>query len=272
MACEITIAKQLLKEALINHYENRELANVVRYYFEDKFAGKKFLTDAEENIFFEDIEKLRHHRPLQHVVGKAYFYDRFFLVNSSTLIPRPETEELVRLVINKLNSQKNVRILEVGTGSGCIPIILNKVGGYKNITAIDIDEGALEIARQNSLNYNCDVKFLKVDFLDENEWAQFDDINCIVSNPPYISHDEKSEMASHVIDYEPHTALFAEEPLVFYKAISRFSDKNPKLNRVFLELNPIYASETKELFRKSFKEVEIVKDMQGKERMLYAVR
>ena len=272
MACEIVIAKQLLKESLTSYYDKRELANIIRYYFEDKFGGKSSLSDKEEDVFFEDINKLKNHWPLQYVVEKTFFYDRFFYVNPSTLIPRPETEELVRLILDYLKRNKESRILDIGTGSGCIPIILNAVGGFQNITAIDIDQNALEVARQNSENYGCTVQFQQTDFLKEKEWDQFNDFDCIVSNPPYISHNEKSEMAPHVIDHEPHTALFAEEPLVFYKAISRFSEINQKVKWVFLELNPIYATDIKNLFKDSFQEVEIGKDMQGKERMLIAKR
>lgn len=272
MACDISTAKQLLKESLINHYDMRELNNIVRYYFEDKFPGKKVLNDHEEDIFFEDINKLRDHCPLQYVVGKAYFFDRYFDVNPATLIPRPETEELVRLVLDELKNEKSIEMLDIGTGSGCISVILSATGGFKNITAVDIDQKTLETAAHNAENYNCSINFKKIDFLNEKEWKDLGKIECIVSNPPYISYSEKPQMAPHVLNYEPHSALFADDPLIFYKAISKYCDHHELVKFVYLELNALFAKETRDLFMGNFKEVDLYKDLQGKNRILVAKR
>ena len=272
MACDIRSAKQFLKGELSNLYDAREVNNIVKYYFEDKFSGQTHLTDEEEQVFFIDTSLLKDFTPLQYVVGKAFFYDRFFNVNSATLIPRPETEELVREVLSFADQLNNAEILDIGTGSGCIAVMMALQLKNRRIIAIDTEDKALEVAKENALINGAKIEFLKRDFLDETQWNDLMDITCVVSNPPYISLEEKSTMNANVLNFEPHTALFSNDPLQFYKAIAKFSNFNPKVRTVFLELNPIYAQETAELYQKDFNKVIIRKDMQGKDRILVARR
>lgn len=272
MACDISIAKVLLEDSLANHYDKRELKNIVKFYFEDKFEGKTQLNDNDENVLFEDILLLKNNKPLQYVVGKSYFYDRFLEVNESTLIPRPETEELVRLILESNANDKNFNIVDIGTGSGCIPILLKAKGNFSNVKGIDVSRAALETAIRNAAKFDLKIEFEELDFLNKENWQKLSGFNCIVSNPPYISHEEKTSMSKNVLDYEPHIALFVEDPLLFYEKIAKFCifDKNVKY--VFLEINPLFAPNVIELFIQLFPSVKIAKDMQGKDRMLAAMR
>lgn len=271
MACEIKVAKALLKEALLNIYDTRELEHILKYYFEDKFPNLTLLTDLDEYVLFEDINLLKNHMPLQYVVGKAYFYDRFFIVNKYTLIPRPETEELVELVL-KNSIGEDLKIVDIGTGSGCIPIIVASNGKFSKVTGVDINEQALDVARENARESNVLVDFINIDILDESQWSLLSEYNCIVSNPPYISLDEKASMSKNVLDHEPHLALFTEDPLIFYKKIAQIMERNENIKYVFTELNPIFAEEVKQLFIPFLTTVEIIKDMQGKDRFMFGKR
>jgi release factor glutamine methyltransferase len=272
MACDIPTAKALLEEALANHYDKRELKNIVRYYFEDKFGGKSFLNDPEESIFFDDILKLKDHTPLQYVVGKTYFFDRFLKVNESTLIPRPETEELVHLILNSKANQENMDIIDIGTGSGCIPIILKAKGSFRSVKGIDISDLALAVAKENAANYHLNVAFQELDFLNKDTWKEIEGYHCIVSNPPYIGLEEKDSMSPNVLNHEPHLALFVNDPLIFYRAIADFCGFDYNVKYLFLELNSLFAPDVVELFSPHFIKVDVVKDMQGKDRMLVAER
>jgi release factor glutamine methyltransferase len=271
MACDVKVAKALLKEALLNVYEKRELEHILKYYFEDKFPTKTLLSDLDEYVLFEDINLLKSHTPLQYVVGKAYFYDRFFKVNKYTLIPRPETEELVELVLKNCTAE-DLKIVDIGTGSGCIPVILASKGGFSKVTGIDISEQALKVARENALESKVLIDFVHIDILDESKWSLMSEYNCIVSNPPYISFAEKASLSKNVLDYEPHLALFAEDPLIFYKKIAQISERNEDIKYVFTELNPIFAQEVQQLFIPFFSNVAIIKDMQGKDRFMMGKR
>ncbi|HMP29612.1 MAG TPA: HemK family protein methyltransferase, partial [Saprospiraceae bacterium] len=185
MACDIKTAKAFLEESLANLYEKRELKSIVKYYFEDKFTNKEVLNDQDEQIFFEDIALLKNHCPLQLIVGKAYFYDRFYKVNAHTLIPRPETEELVSLILETIKTAGALNLLDIGTGTGCIPISLRAHGNFDKILGIDISAEALVVAKENTTRYDLDVDFQQIDFLDQNQWKKIDTPDIIVSNPPY---------------------------------------------------------------------------------------
>ena len=194
------------------------------------------------------------------------------------MIPRPETEELVDLVIKEVKKKSNAQnnldkkksLLDIGTGSGCIPITLKKNLPETDVYSIDVSEKALDVAKRNANMNGADVKFVLGNFLDENKWIEFSSFDVIVSNPPYIPKKGMEEMSKNVVDYEPHLALFVpdDDPLIFYKAIARFAEK--KLlpgGRIFLELHEQLAEEVKGLFS-FFGEVQVKNDMQGKERFL----
>ncbi len=221
------------------------------------------------------INRLQNHEPIQYVTGKAPFFGYFFNVDSSVLIPRPETEELVDLVKNHINSisNKKIKILDIGTGSGCIPITLSLLFPKIEITAIDVSQKALDCASSNKEKLNANVKFQKIDFLDPSQWENLNQYDIIISNPPYIPMSEKKIMNSNVLKYEPHIALFVEEesPLIFYKSIYSFAQNHLiKKGIVFLECNEYSAEKVESVFAPEY-EVRIIKDMQKKDRMIKAV-
>ncbi len=243
------------------------------------------ITKKEEQPIFEALAQLRLHRPIQYIIGTAHFMDMDFKVDENVLIPRPETEELVRWMIEKIRNTKyeallpdaqvrngNLTILDIGTGSGCIAISLAKNLPEAQVFALDISKKALEIAKQNALNNVVTVEFIKRDILNLDALdAKFD---VIVSNPPYVREQEKKAMHQNVTEHEPGLALFVSDgnPLKFYEAIARFASKNLKENgSLYLEINQYLAKETQQLLRKhNFSEIELRKDMFGNFRMMKA--
>jgi release factor glutamine methyltransferase len=234
------------------------------------------LTDilSEKNIEIQDlssiIDRLNLHEPLQYVVGESEFFGRKFIVNPSVLIPRPETELLVREVLKTQTGAP--RILDIGTGSGCIAITLNLEIPTSNVYAIDVSKNALDTAMANSKKLEADVSFIPLDFLKDS--LSIDQVDLIVSNPPYVRNSEKQLMKSNVLDYEPPQALFVsdEDPLLFYKAIALKSKTLLKTEgRVLVEINEKFGDEVKDLFESSgFREVQIIKDLDSKDRIVTA--
>lgn len=216
------------------------------------------------------LRRLSDGEPLQYVMGKTYFRNHLFQLNSDTLIPRPETEELVELVLS--HATDTASILDVGTGSGCIPISLKLERPSLSVEAWDISEGALTMARQNATALKAEVKFKQQDIFDwpstEGNW------NMIVSNPPYVTEEEKKEMANHVLDYEPHLALFVpnDDALKYYAALADFAlERLRQGGYLCLEINQYFGTQTVELlFSKGFQEVKLIKDFKGNDRMIVA--
>ena len=216
------------------------------------------------------LARLAGGEPLQYVMGKTYFRDHLFEVNADTLIPRPETEELVELVLEK--APENARVLDVGTGSGCIPISLKLERPSLQVEAWDISKGALEMARQNAETLQAAVSFQQQDIFSwpssKGSW------DVIVSNPPYVTEEEKKEMASHVVDFEPHLALFVpnEDALKYYVALADFALERLKAGGYLcLEINQYFGTQMLELlFSKGFQEVHLKKDFKGNDRMIVA--
>lgn len=217
------------------------------------------------------LEQLKSYAPIQYVLEECSFYGNSFSVNSHTLIPRQETEELVDWII-KDTSSSSLRILDIGTGSGCIAISLAKVLTSSKITAFDISEEALKIARKNAQQHAVSIDFQQVDILNTSNLDRFFDI--IVSNPPYVRQNEKSEMKDNVLKFEPHSALFVddENPLVFYKKISELAFKNLSLQgKLYFEINQYLAQETQQVIRQAgFSCIEVRKDLNGNFRMICA--
>ncbi len=222
------------------------------------------------------LSRLTTGEPIQYIIGHTEFYGLSFKVNPSVLIPRPETEELVEWVIASVGSEQFAvgSILDIGTGSGCIAISLKKhLPGFK-VSAIDISEAALETAQVNSKLNGVDVNFIKSDILSPEKPFAFHlaPFTLIISNPPYVTLHDKTQMHQNVTDFEPHTALFVPEndPLIFYKAIADFAVKNLTENGLlFFEINESYGKEIVELLTANgFKNIELRKDMSGRERMI----
>ncbi len=245
---------------------------------------------SEENIsnFEKAIERLKNFEPIQYILGETEFYGLPFKVDENVLIPRPETEELVSWVISDFSSDNyrnqisDFRILDIGTGSGCIAITLASKLPEADITAIDISVEALEVAKQNASLNKVNVDFKKVDILNSDNWsllscqARHDklEFDVIVSNPPYVRELDKKLMEPNVVKYEPATALFVkdDDPLLFYRKIAQFGKKYLKYTGIlFFEINEYLGEKMLKLLKEEgYSEIEIKKDIFGKDRMIKA--
>jgi len=251
-----------------------------------KFSNADISLKKNENINQSDVIKLydcclalKNNQPIQYILGETEFYKLKFMVNSDVLIPRPETEELVELIINDCHKREleSVDILDIGTGSGCIPIALKKNLEDANVSAVDISHKALELAQKNALLNKVTVIFNLTDILSEDAGYSLDTYDVIVSNPPYIAKKEAGSMHTRVKDHEPTIALFVDDndALVFYKRIIALCDKHLNAGgELYFELNPIYAEEIKTIAEQSklFSEVNTLKDLSGNFRFLKAVK
>ena len=231
---------------------------------------------AEQMIIWNSIlEQLKQEIPVQYLLGKTSFYGLDLEVNENVLIPRPETEELVEWILesqkSKVESQK-IRILDIGTGSGCIAISLAKNLPHATVFAIDVSEKALATAKINAKNNSEDVTFINQNILETDDLKQQFDV--IVSNPPYVRHLEKAEIKKNVLDNEPHLALFVadNDALIFYKKIAELAQKNLSKNgQLFFEINQYLGKEMVDLLEKmNFKNIELRKDIYGNDRMIKA--
>lgn len=236
--------------------------------------AEKQLEEPEVQKFEDAILRLKNSEPIQYILGSAEFYGLIFQVNSHTLIPRPETEELIQWIFDDYSKEtKTVRILDVGTGSGCIAITLAKNILNARVTAMDISVNALETARQNARDNDVKIKFIPADVLNLSKLDQEYDI--IVSNPPYVRISEKEKMHPNVLLYEPGQALFVkdENPLIFYENIARLAKSNSaKTTGLYFEINEFLAEELVVLLNEAgFKNIQVKKDIYGKNRMLKCV-
>ncbi|WP_430966223.1 peptide chain release factor N(5)-glutamine methyltransferase [Spongiimicrobium sp. 2-473A-2-J] len=233
---------------------------------------KLTLSKAEEQLFFEALGQLRLGRPIQYILGKAHFMDAQFAVNQDVLIPRSETEELVAWILSDCRSahKEDFSILDVGTGSGCIAISLASALPKAEVTALDVSAKALAIAMENAHANGVQMQFVQQDILKEDSLEKKFDI--IVSNPPYVRELEKSGMHKNVKDFEPDLALFVsdERPLVFYERITDMAKTNLKQGgTLYFEVNQYLGKETQRLLQdQNFLEIELRKDLSGKDRML----
>ena len=224
------------------------------------------------------VKRLQKEEPIQYILGETEFYSLPFLVDENTLIPRPETEELVEWVINEIqeirskNQDNKLNILDVGTGTGCIPISLAKNLNNVSISAIDVSLEALKKAKQNAILNKVDITFLEIDILKAKELPKKYDF--IISNPPYVRELEKIEINNNVLQNEPHLALFVddENPLIFYKKIADLAKQYlTKNGLLFFEINQYLGKETLEMLQqKGFKNIELKKDFSGNDRMIKA--
>lgn len=282
------LAEQSLTSALDGLYEDREAVTIAAMVMEfvtgkskmDRWLVKnESLSDNYLDRLQQCTNQLLTGKPVQYVLGEAWFAGLCLTVNGHTLIPRPETEELVNLctswVAANLNGKPGIKILEVGTGSGCISIALQQKMPAAFITAIDISAGAIEVATINAAKYKAPIQFKTLDFLDETCWPYLDSYDIIISNPPYIAENEKINMAGHVLDFEPHTALFVENnnPLVFYNAIAHFGNTHLSIGgSIFVEINQALGSQTTDAFTQHAYNTTLHKDLFDNDRMIVAIK
>lgn len=263
-------------------YGNGEARAITDYVLDVCFGLSKadILCGAVEEMTAEKTAELNkifgrltEGEPVQYVLGRAEFSGRWFNVRPGVLIPRPETEELCAWITSDSKASGSPKVLDIGTGSGCIAITLQLDMPESKVTAWDISADALDVARENAQQLGANVNFVKQDALNakpEGEW------DVIVSNPPYICEKEKKDMAVNVLEHEPHTALFVPDtdPLLFYRAITRLAVQTlSKGGRLYFEINPIYADDTCRMMRaEGMTAVELRSDMYGKQRMAKGVK
>lgn len=263
-------------------YGNGEARAITDYVLDVCFGLSKadILCGAVEEMTAEKTAELNkifgrltEGEPVQYVLGRAEFSGRWFNVRPGVLIPRPETEELCAWITADSKASGSPKVLDIGTGSGCIAITLQLDMPESKVTAWDISADALDVARENAQQLGANVNFVKLDALNakpEGEW------DVIVSNPPYICEKEKKDMAVNVLEHEPHTALFVPDadPLLFYRAITRLAVQTlNKGGRLYFEINPIYADDTCRMMQaEGMAAVELRSDMYGKQRMAKGVK
>jgi release factor glutamine methyltransferase len=240
------------------------------------------ISDAAIEKWNVILAQLEQEKPIQYITGEAWFYGLQFEVNENTLIPRPETEELVEWILNSpiTHHPTPITILDIGTGSGCIPISLKANIPQANVSAIDVSEQALEVAKRNAALNKVTINFIQANILEVQDLSKLQTSNSqlptnfdiIVSNPPYVRNLEKQEIKKNVLDYEPHLALFVEDTdaLLFYRKIAQLALKNLSPNGLlFFEINQYLGKETVELLQNlGFKNIELKKDIYGNDRMV----
>lgn len=265
-------------------YGKEEATNLFYWSIEEAFGisrisyamtKNELLSNSQQKELQIVLERLAKEEPIQYIFNRAYCREQAFYVNKNVLIPRSETESLIALIADKYRD-KPVRILDIGTGSGCIAINLQKELPKAQVLAVDISEAAIEIAKKNAKQLQTSVRFEQVDILNTDIWSFVEDasLDIIVSNPPYVRNSEKLQMRKNVLDFEPSEALFVkdENPLVFYEAIANFSmQKLKKTATLFFEINEYLAEETQALLsKKGFQQIEIIKDIYEKNRFVLA--
>jgi len=281
--------KELAKE-LSTIYDERESSAITDWVMEYLTGWKRLeriinknelLSEYDADQLKEITKELLAHKPVQYILHQAWFHKMRLYVDEHVLIPRPETEELVEWVIKEADEiqarvgGRRIRALDVGTGSGCIAIALKKERPELEVHACDISKAALEVAKKNALHEDTKIEFHEIDFLDANDRNSLPLFDLIISNPPYISEQEKSIIDKHVVEYEPHLALFVPEndSLIFYEQIASFGEIQLQGGGyVLMEIHYTKANAVKQLFKQHGYETELKKDMHGNDRMIAAWR
>lgn len=283
----LKLLKTYFINSLLNYYPKTEIISlfyVLTQYIlvlrriDVSLSYNNKISKIDIKKFQDSIDKLKIYEPIQYIVGETEFYNLPFKVNNSVLIPRPETEGLVDWIINtyQTSNYKQLHILDIGTGSGCIAISLAKNLPNSKVFGLDVSKEALDIAKQNAKLNNLEVKFIKADIL--NCDFEFDDIefDVIVSNPPYVRELEKEKMSANVLKYEPHLALFVEneDSLLFYKKISQFANKIlSSKGQLFFEINEYLGKEMFNLLKdEEFVDIELKADIFEKDRMIKGIK
>jgi release factor glutamine methyltransferase len=275
-------AHQAFIQTLSTIYDPGEARSIARMVFEDAlrlydFQSRAPLFDVQIELLQNIKNRLLQHEPIQYILGQADFYGLKFKVDRNVLIPRQETEELVFWILETIQQEIKrtaLTILDIGTGSGCIPITLQKKMPQLETMGVDVSPAALEVAQANADRHGVKTKLVWLDILDRTGWQQLDTFDLIVSNPPYIPIAEKYLLSSNVTNYEPSLALFVENdnPLLFYDAIADFAIQHLKTgDYLFFECNEFNATEVVKLLKnKHFTNIHLQKDLNGKNRMLKA--
>ena len=276
--------KQLLFQ-LYEMYGDREAANIADIVIEnitgfkkvDRLINKQFPLNEEQLQLLNDYtNELLKHKPVQYVLSEVWFAGMKLYVDENVLIPRPETEELVEWIVKTVASRKSqvASILDIGTGSGCIPVALKKKLLSVEVHALDISEEALTVVKRNAVTQQTEINFHLLNILDKNLWRQLPKFDIIVSNPPYVTQGEASSMQKNVLQYEPHLALFVddEDAMKFYKAIAEFGLYHLNNNgQIFFEINEMMGKQICDLLNQyRYLNIELKKDLQNKDRMIKA--
>lgn len=293
---KISEAEKQLTGALQHIYEAAESRNIALLVLEActgyppaqlRLHKEESLSTDQQEILRRHLARLQQHEPVQYVLEKCWFYGMELYVDKNVLIPRPETEELVHWIVTDVKAARpavfekrgsgadattELKILDVGTGSGCIALALKKAAPRAEVWGCDVSEDALNVARRNGALLNIRVDFQGTDFLQADLQKSLPRVDLLVSNPPYIPLREKTGMRPNVVAFEPHTALFVPDanPLLFYEAIARFAHSHLSSNgSIYLEIHEGLADGVVALFRRAgYAAVELKKDMQGKDRMV----
>jgi release factor glutamine methyltransferase len=275
---------QLFKSVLKDKYQENEILSFVYILF-GHFLGLsrtavhlepgRTLTETEAAPFFDALASLEIFKPIQYITGIAYFAGMEFRVNPDVLIPRPETEELLGLVISEVSSDGSAGLtaIDIGTGSGCIAVGLKKSRPGVSVTAIDISAQALAIARNNANANSCSINFCEADILDPLTIDKLALYDLVISNPPYVLESEKSAMKANVVKYEPEVALFVgdRDPLVFYRAIAAFARQKLKVGgKLFFEINESKGRDVTEMLANAGFSPLLLRDMHGRDRFIRA--
>ncbi|MDB4678208.1 peptide chain release factor N(5)-glutamine methyltransferase [bacterium] len=269
--------RDLYREVLDSMYDREEIDALWKYSLEDKLnikvaqhkLAQPILTESNFNTIIPLLERLAEGEPYQYIIGEVEFYGCKLNVDKRVLIPRPETEELCELVLNENNTTKALSVIDLGTGSGCIPIALKSKASAWKVDAIEVDEGALSLAKQNAKLNNLEIGFQQLDLL-APQISNIKTYNVIVSNPPYIAEKEADTIKENVLVHEPHLALFIkdEDPLLFYRKMLDIGQESlEKGGKFYFEFNEQYGPEMIELMeQKGYSDIRIVKDLSGKDR------
>jgi release factor glutamine methyltransferase len=265
-----------LRDALRPMYGDRETEAIIRIIFhhlkgwsvtEMLIHGQEPLSPFIISEVDKILQRLLKHEPIQYITGEARFHGMEMKVTPDVLIPRPETDELVDIIVGDSGNKEDLKVLDIATGSGCIAIALARNLPFAHVTATDISDGALKVARENASNLRANIDFIHADVF---SWSPESCFDIIVSNPPYVDESEKKKMEKNVLDYEPASALFVpdDNPLIYYKRIADIAVKSLSDNgRLYFEINPLHASELSAfLTGKGFENVEVIRDSYGRQR------
>lgn len=272
-----------IRKELSGIYSKEEIESLIFLIFENLkgytrtrflMAKDDILNPEERDKISKIVARLKNHEPIQYILGQTEFYGLSFYTVPEVLIPRPETEELVQWIIQENKLAKPV-ILDIGTGTGCIPVSLKKHITDSVVFACDISPICLETARRNAELNNCDISVFEYDILTQTHEMDIPKPDIIVSNPPYVRESEKLRMEKNVLDFEPKLALFVpdENPLIYYRRIAEFALDHVQDNgMLYFEINESFGKECSEMLRKmNFTSIELKKDIHGKDRMIRSI-